>query len=51
MLTLEAIDIERLLIDLGAVKESDVRLKKRAGEDDKTGDDELNIEDYDDDWD
>ncbi|CAL5872692.1 uncharacterized protein PFLUO_LOCUS6959 [Penicillium psychrofluorescens] len=44
-------DIERLLVDLGAVKESDVRLKKRSDEDDKAGDDDLNIEDYDDDWD
>lgn len=47
----ETIDIERLLVDLGAVKESDVRLKKRSDEDDKAGDDDLNIEDYDDDWD
>ncbi|KAJ5601356.1 hypothetical protein N7510_010890 [Penicillium lagena] len=44
-------DIERLLVELGAVKESDVRLKKRSDEDDKAGDDDLNIEDYDDDWD
>ncbi|KAJ5774054.1 hypothetical protein N7457_008950 [Penicillium paradoxum] len=42
-------DIERLLVDLGALKESDVRLKKRDDEDKK--DDDLNIEDYDDDWD
>ncbi|KAJ5095654.1 Phosducin-like protein [Penicillium alfredii] len=46
-------DIERLLIDLGALKESDVRLKKRADSVDyrTTGDDELKVEDYDDDWD
>ncbi|KAJ5174759.1 Phosducin-like protein [Penicillium canariense] len=45
-------DLERLLIDLGALKESDVRLKKRSDSDDDRGkDDELNVEDYDDDWD
>ncbi|CEJ55957.1 Phosducin-like protein 2 [Penicillium brasilianum] len=45
-------DLERFLVDLGAVKESDVRLKKRSDSDDDRGkDDELNIEDYDDDWD
>lgn len=47
-------DLEKLLIDLGALKESDVRLKKRSDSMDdyrKTGDDELNVEDYDDDWD
>ncbi|KAJ5390061.1 Phosducin-like protein [Penicillium cataractarum] len=45
-------DLERLLVDLGAVKESDVRLKKRSDSDDDRGkDDELNVEDYDDDWD
>lgn len=47
-------DLERLLVDIGAVKESDVRLKKRSDDDQdyrKTGDDELNVEDYDDDWD
>ncbi|KAF3386121.1 Phosducin-like protein 2 [Penicillium rolfsii] len=45
-------DLERLLVDIGAVKESDVRLKKRSDSDDDRGkDDELNIEDYDDDWD
>ncbi|KAJ5156074.1 hypothetical protein N7492_008877 [Penicillium capsulatum] len=46
-------DLERLLIDLGALKESDVRLKKNSDSEDyrNAGDDELNIEDYDDDWD
>lgn len=47
-------DLEKLLIEIGALKESDVRLKKRSddGEDYRnTGDDELNVEDYDDDWD
>lgn len=47
-------DLERLLIDIGALKESDVRLKKRSDDEEdyrKTGDDELKIEDYDDDWD
>jgi hypothetical protein len=45
-------DLERLLVEIGAVKESDVRLKKRSDSDDDRGkDDELNIEDYDDDWD
>lgn len=45
-------DLEQLLVDIGAVKESDVRLKKRPDSDDGRGkDDELNVEDYDDDWD
>lgn len=47
-------DLERLLIDIGALKESDIRLKKRTDDDEdyrNTGDDELNVEDYDDDWD
>ena len=47
-------DLEKLLVDLGALKESDVRLKKRSDSMDdyrKAGDDELNVEDYDDDWD
>ena len=41
------------MIDIGALKESDVRLKRSDTADDyrKTGDDELNVEDYDDDWD
>lgn len=50
MLTNDA-DVERLLVDLGALKEGDVRLKKRDDEDDYKKDDDLNIEDYDDDWD
>ncbi|KAJ5103784.1 hypothetical protein N7532_004313 [Penicillium argentinense] len=47
-------DLEKLLVDLGALKESDVRLKKRSDSMDdyrNAGDDELNVEDYDDDWD
>lgn len=47
------IDIERMLFDLGAVKESDVRLKKRSDsvDEDQKAEDDDNIEDYDDDWD
>lgn len=45
------IDVERLLVDLGALKESDVRLKKRDDEEDYKTADDLNVEDYDDDWD
>jgi hypothetical protein len=44
------IDIERLLVEIGALKENDVRLKKRDEDEDHKADD-LNIEDYDDDWD
>ncbi|KAJ5552209.1 hypothetical protein N7494_001587 [Penicillium frequentans] len=45
-------DLEQLLIEIGALKESDVRLKKHADEDDYTSkNDDLNVEDYDDDWD
>lgn len=43
------IDIERLLFDLGAVKESDVRLKRDKEEEEAQKED--HIEDYDDDWD
>ncbi|OGE58200.1 hypothetical protein PENARI_c001G00669 [Penicillium arizonense] len=43
-------DIERLLVEIGALKENDVRLKKRDEDEDEKADD-LNIEDYDDDWD
>lgn len=46
------IDIERMLLDLGALKESDVRLKKRSDSDDENSKaDDYNVEDYDDDWD
>lgn len=48
---MEYVDIEGLLVELGALKEGDVRLKKREDEDDHKTTDELNIEDYDDDWD
>ncbi|CAI7580030.1 unnamed protein product [Penicillium glandicola] len=44
-------DLEGLLVEIGALKESDVRLKKRDDEDDYKTADDLNIEDYDDDWD
>jgi hypothetical protein len=45
-------DLEKLLIEIGALKESDVRLKKRDDEDDDyRKNDDLNVEDYDDDWD
>ncbi|KAF7718440.1 Phosducin-like protein [Penicillium ucsense] len=45
-------DLERFLVDIGAIKESDVRLKKRDDSDDEhTKQDDLNVEDYDDDWD
>jgi len=44
-------DLEKLLIDIGALKESDVRLKKRDEDEDYRKDDELNVEYYDDDWD
>ena len=44
-------DLEKLLIEIGALKESDVRLKKREEDEDYLKDDELNVEDYDDDWD
>jgi hypothetical protein len=37
-------------VEIGALKESDVRLKKRD-DDDYKKDDDLNVEDYDDDWD
>ncbi|KAJ5748832.1 uncharacterized protein N7511_010528 [Penicillium nucicola] len=43
-------DIERLLVEIGALKENDVRLKKRDEDEDEKADD-LNVEDYDDDWD
>ncbi|KAJ5684287.1 uncharacterized protein N7477_000632 [Penicillium maclennaniae] len=44
-------DLEKLLIEIGALKEDDVRLKKRDDEEDYHKDDDLNVEDYDDDWD
>ncbi|KAJ5693082.1 Phosducin-like protein [Penicillium macrosclerotiorum] len=45
-------DLERLLVEIGALKESDMRLKKRADSDgEQKKNDELNVEDYDDDWD
>lgn len=42
-----------MLFDLGAVKESDVRLKKRSDsvDEDQKAEDDDNVEDYDDDWD
>ncbi|KAJ5735114.1 uncharacterized protein N7483_000239 [Penicillium malachiteum] len=47
-------DLEKLLVDIGALKESDVRLKKNSDDDEdeyRKKDDDLNVEDYDDDWD
>jgi superfamily II RNA helicase len=44
-------DLEKLLIEIGALKESDVRLKKHDEEEEDYRKDDLNIEDYDDDWD
>lgn len=46
-------DLEKLLVEIGALKEGDVRLRQRDEDEDyrRTGDDELNVEDYDDDWD
>ncbi|EYE98122.1 phosducin family protein [Aspergillus ruber CBS 135680] len=45
-------DIEQMLLDLGALKESDVRLKKRSNsEEEDSKAEEYNVEDYDDDWD
>jgi hypothetical protein len=45
-------DIEQMLLDLGALKESDVRLKKRSDSDEEDSKaEEYNVEDYDDDWD
>ncbi|EPS30442.1 Phosducin-like protein [Penicillium oxalicum] len=45
-------DLQRLLVEIGAVKESDVRLKKRDDSDDeREKQSDLNVEDYDDDWD
>ena len=45
-------DLEKLLIDIGALKEGDVCLRKRDDEEeDYRKDDSLNVEDYDDDWD
>ena len=52
MLILGNLDLERMLLDLGALKESDVRLKKRSDDDEKQESEEYgNVEDYDDDWD
>ena len=46
------IDIEQMLLDLGALKESDVRLKKRSDSDEEDSKaEEYNVEEYDDDWD
>jgi len=49
---MQSIDIEQMLLDLGALKESDVRLKKRSDSDEEGSKaEEYNVEDYDDDWD
>lgn len=52
----ELTDLEQLLIDIGALKESDVRLKKHSDDDDdnshrRTKKEDRDEEDYDDDWD
>ncbi|KAE8148724.1 thioredoxin-like protein [Aspergillus avenaceus] len=47
-------DLERMLLDLGALKESDIRLKKRSDDSDEEGPFQKKqpmVEDYDDDWD
>ncbi|EAW11527.1 phosducin family protein [Aspergillus clavatus NRRL 1] len=46
-------DLERMLVDLGALKESDVRLKKRSDSSDEERPSKIKarVEDYDDDWD
>lgn len=44
-------DIERVLLDLGALKESDSRLKKKSDSDDDEPAGNDKEEDYDDDWD
>lgn len=47
-----AADIERVLLDLGALKESDARLKKRSDSvDEERQAGNYKEEDYDDDWD
>ena len=52
LLILGDLDLERMLLDLGALKESDVRLKKRSDDDEEQESEEYgNVEDYDDDWD
>ena len=50
LLILGDLDLERMLLDLGALKESDVRLKKRSDDEKQESEDYGNVEDYDDDW-
>ena len=49
-----SVDLERMLLDLGALKESDVRLKKRSDDSDDARPSKIKqsrVEDDDDDWD
>lgn len=49
-----SIDLERMLLDLGALKESDVRLKKRSDDSDDVRPSKIKqsrVDDDDDDWD
>ena len=49
-----SIDVERMLLDLGALKESDVRLKKRSDDSDDDHPSKIKqsrVDDDDDDWD
>lgn len=57
-LPMSSVDLERMLLDLGAIKESDIRLKKRSDSSDeerpattKTIKSKPLVEDDDDDWD
>lgn len=45
------IDLERLLVELEAIKENDVRLRKSADRDEDSKNDKEEFADYDDDWD
>lgn len=46
------IDLEKLLVELDAIKENDIRLKKPADRDeDSKNDENEEFADYDDDWD
>jgi Phosducin len=47
------LDLESMLLDLGAVKEQDVRMKRRSSEDDlqQLNEKKASVEDDEDDWD
>jgi hypothetical protein len=54
LMHIPSIDLERMLLDLGALKESDIRLKKRSddSDDDRAAKKQQpEVEDYDEDWD